>query len=126
MSANNTSVGVNPTVETVLGEVTTQIKGACAPIPIDQDAIDDFLYTYTPLFARRLAVAVWDTEKGNVLTAAEQHGIIAKALATLGGATHVNVSVTRYAGTSREKTESYTVMLSKVGEKQLVCRVRLK
>ena len=42
----------------------------------------------------------------------------------LGGETHVNVVVTRFAGTPQEETERYTVILKKQGEQAEVCRVR--
>jgi tetratricopeptide (TPR) repeat protein len=41
----------------------------------------------------------------------------------LAGETHVNVVVTRYAGTPRETTERHTVILKKPGEAVEVCRV---
>ena len=42
----------------------------------------------------------------------------------LGGETHVNVSVTRFAGTAQEVTERHTVILKKAGEEVEVCKVR--
>ena len=95
--ANNPGAAVNPSIQSVIAEVTDTITAACKPVPVDQDAIDDWAYTYTPPFTRRLSVAVWDTEKANVLNAAEQHGIIAKALASLSGATHVDKTLLRTA-----------------------------
>ena len=41
----------------------------------------------------------------------------------LGGETHVNVVVTRHAGTPQETTERHTVILKKQGEAVEVCRV---
>ena len=41
----------------------------------------------------------------------------------LGGETHVNVVVTRHAGTPQETTERHTVILKKHGEAVEVCRV---
>jgi len=42
----------------------------------------------------------------------------------LGGETHVNVMVTRFAGTPRETTERHTVILKKHGEEVEVCKVK--
>jgi hypothetical protein len=42
----------------------------------------------------------------------------------LGGETHVNVVVTRHAGTLQETTERYTVILKKKDEQVEVCRVK--
>ncbi len=42
----------------------------------------------------------------------------------LGGETHVNVVVTRHAGTDREKVERYTVILKREGEMLTVARLR--
>ena len=42
----------------------------------------------------------------------------------LGGETHVNVVMTRFAGTPQEETERKTVILKKQGEQVEVCRVR--
>jgi hypothetical protein len=42
----------------------------------------------------------------------------------IGGETHVNVVVTRFAGTPRETTERHTVILKKNGEQVEVCRVK--
>lgn len=42
----------------------------------------------------------------------------------LGGETHVNVTVTRFAGTAREVVERYTVVLKKQDEAVEVCRVK--
>jgi hypothetical protein len=42
----------------------------------------------------------------------------------LGGETHVNVVVTRYAGTPRETVERRTVILKKAKEEVEVCRVK--
>jgi uncharacterized protein YfaP (DUF2135 family) len=41
----------------------------------------------------------------------------------LAGETHVNVTVTRHAGTPQETTERHTVILKKHGEEVEVCRV---
>jgi uncharacterized protein YfaP (DUF2135 family) len=41
----------------------------------------------------------------------------------LAGETHVNVTVTKYAGTPQEKRERHTVILKKHGEEVEVCRV---
>ena len=99
MTVNNPSVAVNPSVEAVLAEVSQQIQAACAPITIEQDAIDDWVQTYKPPFQQRLNVALWDTEKVNVLNAATQHGIIAKALASLSGGTQVDTAMLKTAST---------------------------
>jgi hypothetical protein len=42
----------------------------------------------------------------------------------LGGETHVNVTITRYAGTEREKIERKTVILRQHEEQVEVARVR--
>ena len=42
----------------------------------------------------------------------------------LGGETHVNVVVTRYAGTPQETVERHTVILKKHNEQVEVCRVK--
>jgi hypothetical protein len=42
----------------------------------------------------------------------------------LGGETHANVVVTKYAGTPREEVQRYTVILKKQNEQAEVCRVR--
>ena len=42
----------------------------------------------------------------------------------LGGETHVNVTITRYAGTDREKVERRTVILQREGEMVEVTKVR--
>ena len=42
----------------------------------------------------------------------------------LGGETHVNVTVTRFAGTSREVVERHTVILKKQGEEAEVCKIK--
>ena len=42
----------------------------------------------------------------------------------LGGETHVNVVVTRFAGTPQEVTERHTVILKKPNEQAEVCRVK--
>ena len=42
----------------------------------------------------------------------------------LGGETHVNVTITRYAGTDREKVQRRTVILSRDGEMVEVAKVR--
>jgi len=93
----------NPSVDEVLTEVASRIKASCSPIAIDTDALDDWFETYRPPFERRLSVARWNAEKANVLRAAEQHGLIAKALATLLGQNHVDVDTFRRA--SRLVTE---------------------
>lgn len=43
----------------------------------------------------------------------------------LAGETHVNVAVTRSAGTPREKTEKYNVILRKADEQAEVCRIKV-
>lgn len=97
MAANNPGVSVNPSADVVLAEVVAKIQESCQPVPIEQDAIDDWLYTFERPFTVRLSVALWDTEKPNVLSAAEQHGIIAKALARLRGVSSVNTEMLRTA-----------------------------
>jgi len=97
MATNNPGVAVNPKVDTVLAEVVATIQESCQPIPIEQEAIDDWLSTFERPFSVRLSVAVWDVEKSNVLNAAQQHGIIAKALATLRGVSTVNRDMLRTA-----------------------------
>jgi hypothetical protein len=42
----------------------------------------------------------------------------------LGGETHVNVTVTRFAGSPREKTERHTVILKQHNEQVEVCKVK--
>jgi uncharacterized protein YfaP (DUF2135 family) len=42
----------------------------------------------------------------------------------LAGETHVNVVVTRWAGTSREKVERHTVTLKSQGQEKEVCKVK--
>jgi hypothetical protein len=42
----------------------------------------------------------------------------------LGGETHVNVMVTRFAGTPRETSERHTVILRKHNDQVEVCRVK--
>lgn len=42
----------------------------------------------------------------------------------LGGETHVNVTVTRFAGTPQEKTERHTVILKKHDEQVEVCKIK--
>lgn len=42
----------------------------------------------------------------------------------LGGETHVNVNVTRFAGTPQETVERHTVILKKQGEEAEVCKVK--
>ena len=97
MSRNNPGVAVNPSVGEVLDEVAAKIRYSCQPTPIDQDALDDWANTYKTPFSVRLAIARWDDEKANVLSAAEQHGIIAKAIASLRDKSHVDVEVMRAA-----------------------------
>jgi hypothetical protein len=42
----------------------------------------------------------------------------------LGGETHVNVVITRFAGTSQETVERHTVILKQQGEEVEVARVQ--
>ncbi len=42
----------------------------------------------------------------------------------IGGETHVNVTVTRFAGTPQEKTERHTVILKKHNEQVEVCKIK--
>jgi tetratricopeptide (TPR) repeat protein len=42
----------------------------------------------------------------------------------LGGETHVNVTVTRFAGTPRERSERHTVILKKHNEQVEVCKIK--
>ena len=42
----------------------------------------------------------------------------------LGGETHVNVTVTRYAGSPQEVTERHTVLLKRANEQVEVCKVK--
>ncbi|HEY1304618.1 MAG TPA: hypothetical protein VGF24_13745 [Vicinamibacterales bacterium] len=93
----NPGVAVNPSADEVLSEVAAKIKYSCQPTPIDQDAIDDWMQTYQRPFSVRLSVALWNDEKANVLSAAEQHGIIAKAIASLRDKRSVDVEVMRAA-----------------------------
>jgi hypothetical protein len=93
----NLGVAVNPGVDEVLSEVAAKIQYSCKPTPIDRDALDDWRKTYEKPFSVRLSVALWDDEKANVLSAAEQHGIIAKAIASLRDKPSVDVEVMRAA-----------------------------
>jgi hypothetical protein len=90
-------VAVNPGIDEVVKQVTWQIQESCKPVPIDKEAIDDWVTTYKTHFSDRLHIAVWDVEKKNVLNAAEQHGIIAKAIASLRGTSHVDKDILREA-----------------------------
>jgi hypothetical protein len=96
MTMNN-AVGVNPGIDEVITQVTWKIQESCKPVPVDQEAIDDWVSTYKTHFSDRLQTAVWDVEKKNVLNAAEQHGIIAKAIASLRGTSTVDKDILQEA-----------------------------
>jgi tetratricopeptide (TPR) repeat protein len=59
-------------------------------------------------------------QKGTYRVIVHYYGVNPNLLA---GETHVNVTVTKYAGTPQEKTERHTVILKKHGEEVEVCRV---
>jgi hypothetical protein len=44
----------------------------------------------------------------------------------LGGVTHVNVVVTRFAGTPRETSERHTIMLQQEKQEAEVCKVKFE
>jgi hypothetical protein len=59
-------------------------------------------------------------QKGTYRVVVHYYGVNPNLLA---GETHVNVTVTRFAGTPRETTERHTVILKKHGEEVEVCKV---
>jgi len=91
-------VSENPTVEVVMTEVLEAIKSSCAPIEIEPDAQAEFLSVYQPKFGARLRTGSWHTDRANILTAAQQHGVIANAIATLRRQKRVDAAVLLEAG----------------------------
>lgn len=96
--SNQSSAASQPSIDEVMNEVLNAISKACAPLNIEAEARNEFLDTYQPKFSTRLSNGSWHADRGNVLLAAQQHGIIAKALATLRHETSVDEKVLMEAG----------------------------
>ena len=82
----------NPSVEDVLDEVVAAIEKGC-DLPIHGNATQRFKDRYRKAFNDRLVDPSdpdgWHRDRANVLAAAEQHGILAAAIARLNKSTEV-------------------------------------
>jgi hypothetical protein len=82
----------NPNVEEVLNEVAAAIVQG-SDLPIDDGALDRFKNRYRKSFTDRLVDPsnpdAWFRARKNVLAAAEQHGVVAAAIARLNRASRI-------------------------------------